>query len=91
MERYRAFAVGPDGRYVRFFDLDCDDDEQAVYVASLLRLGMPIEIWKGGAFIGRVEGLGGVVFDPIAAPAPDDEAGHAVGPEDADDSEPPPG
>jgi hypothetical protein len=51
---YRAYFVGSDGHFVRFVELACSDDAEAVEQARRLIAGEDIELWSRDRFIVRL-------------------------------------
>jgi hypothetical protein len=51
---YRAYTVGPDGRYLGFEPLVCADDAEAIQKAKRLTDGHDVELWNGDRFIVRL-------------------------------------
>ncbi len=50
---YRMLVLDAAGRLVRFFYLDCADAGEAMACAQRLAAGRPLEVWRGGALVGR--------------------------------------
>jgi hypothetical protein len=53
MTIYRAYPVGPDGRFCGVNELDCADDAEAIAQAEQLVDGHDIELWEQGRFLKR--------------------------------------
>lgn len=52
---YRAFAVTPAGGYGGWFEIAEPSDEAAMAAARLQTNRMPVDVWCGGRFVGRIE------------------------------------
>jgi hypothetical protein len=53
MPIYRAYPVGPDGRFFGVNELDCADDAEAIAQAEQLVDGHDVELWERGRFLKR--------------------------------------
>jgi hypothetical protein len=51
---YRAYAVASDGHVIRFEEMICRDDGEAVVKAKRLVKGCDIEVWNGDRFVIRL-------------------------------------
>jgi hypothetical protein len=51
---YRAYTVGPDGHFMSFEPMACDDDAEAIQKTKRLMDGHRIELWSGARFIARL-------------------------------------
>jgi hypothetical protein len=54
MPEYRAYSIGPDGRFIGFETLVCADDAEAIQKAKRLTEGHDVELWSGDRFIVRL-------------------------------------
>jgi hypothetical protein len=54
MAEYRAYTIGPDGRFVKFEAFVCADDAEAIEKAKLLVADRSIELWSGARFVIRL-------------------------------------
>jgi hypothetical protein len=52
---YRAYVIGPDGRFQNVVVLDCVDDSAAIASAKRLVDGHAVELWQLGRRIARFE------------------------------------
>jgi hypothetical protein len=46
MAEYRAYIIGPDGRFLRAIELICPDDDTAKEYARNLVDGHDVELWQ---------------------------------------------
>ena len=54
MAEYRVYEIGDDDRIVKVMPLVCQDDRDAIEIASGLAEGRVIEIWSGERFVTRL-------------------------------------
>lgn len=52
MPDYRAYIVGPEGRYISFEVIVAHDDATAIRIATKLVDGHDVELWHGDRKIG---------------------------------------
>jgi hypothetical protein len=52
---YRAYFVGNDGHFVRFVELSCSGDAEAIEQAQRLIGSQDIELWSADRFIVRLQ------------------------------------
>jgi len=55
MSDYRAYAIGPDGHFIKVEPMSCENDEEAIARARALAKEYPIEIWSGDRFVVRLD------------------------------------
>ena len=55
MSDYRAYAIGPDGHFIKAEPMTCENDEEAIERARALAKEHPIEIWSGDRFVIRLD------------------------------------
>jgi hypothetical protein len=53
MTQYKLYLVNQAGHFYRSFDLDCDDDGQAIQAALIHEKGAPKELWQGARIVQR--------------------------------------
>jgi hypothetical protein len=53
MADYKLYLVDQAGRFYRSFDLECDDDAQAIALALKREKGAPKELWRGARVVQR--------------------------------------
>jgi hypothetical protein len=51
MPEYRAYIVGPDGRFIGYEPLICANDSYAIEKAKHLACQYPVELWSGPMLI----------------------------------------
>jgi hypothetical protein len=54
MPEYRAYMVGPDGHFLGYEPLICNDDAEALEKATRLAGRYPVELWCGPALVSSI-------------------------------------
>jgi hypothetical protein len=57
VDEYRVFFLDDEGKYVRFVGLTGDNDVDVIAQARRLRHKGPLEIWRHGHFVAKLDGL----------------------------------
>ena len=55
MPDYRAYIIGLDGKFSKFVELDCADDDAAIESAKRLIDGHDVELWQRDRRIARFD------------------------------------
>jgi len=72
---YRAFQISSAGGYAGWFEISADNDAAALDLARRQARRMPMDVWCGGRFVGRIEHAD---VDAGAAPADPRRASDAA-------------
>jgi len=68
MADYKLYLVDQAGRFYRSFDLECDDDAQAIQAALDREKGAPKELWQGARIVQRFGQPEPIDLSPSASP-----------------------
>ena len=68
MAEFRAYIVGPDGRFIGVHEIAAIDQNEAITKAISLLDGHAVEVWKGDDFIGTLKPVHPAVIQFFSVP-----------------------
>jgi hypothetical protein len=54
MPEYRAYTVGPDGHFIGYEPLVCQDDAEAIEKTKCLVNGYDVEVWQQARMVAKL-------------------------------------